>query len=100
MDPFEAELAALKAEYAASLPGKVDQLAELVESVATGNPAALAELRTRAHRLRGTAGSYGFDAIGRAAGLLEEAVKAVVAGTEPLDPQALRDLLDAVRRAT
>jgi HPt (histidine-containing phosphotransfer) domain-containing protein len=60
--------------------------------------AALMQLLAAAHRLSGSAASFGFDAIGAAAGPVEEAVRAVLdAGGEPAIPATLapmvRDLL-------
>ena len=84
MSDFEAEFAALKAEYAASLPAKVDALDALLQAVTAGAPGALEELRSRSHRLRGSAGSYGFDRVSDAAGRLEDAIKeALAAGARP-----------------
>ncbi len=76
-----AALAELAVEYAAELPGLIDELARLVEA-ASADPAAVPRARAAAHRLRGTAGSYGFVAIGEAAGSVEDALEAGT-GTAP-----------------
>jgi HPt (histidine-containing phosphotransfer) domain-containing protein len=70
-----AVLADLTAEYAAELPGLVEALAALVEA-ATMDPAVVPRASAAAHRLRGTAGSYGFAAVGEAAGSVEDALEA------------------------
>jgi HPt (histidine-containing phosphotransfer) domain-containing protein len=66
-------LRAMRKEYAAALPALVAALAALVEEAAA-RPEALPEARRAAHRLRGTAGSYGFAALGEAAGRIEDAI--------------------------
>ena len=68
------ELAAMRAEYAAELPGMVAGLAALVARAGEGREAAV-RARAAAHRLRGTAGSFGFHAVGVAAGEVERAVE-------------------------
>jgi chemotaxis protein histidine kinase CheA len=77
-------IAAIRAEYAAELPGIVAALAERVAEVAQAAPAApspeaTARVRAAAHRIRGTAGSYGFHAVGDAAGAVEDALDADLA---------------------
>jgi len=87
-----AALAELCAEYAAELPGLIDELARLAEA-AVADPAAVPRARVAAHRLRGTAGSYGFAAVGEGAGSIEDALEAGVA-----DVRALVRALDALVR--
>ncbi len=58
----------LAREYRASLPRKVDAIAEAV--LARDG----AEARALAHRLGGTSGSYGFVVVGERARLLEAAL--------------------------
>ena len=92
-DPItRAALAELAAEYAAELPGLIDELARLVEAAAA-DPAAVPRARAAAHRLRGTAGSYGFAAVGEAAGSIEDALEAGAA-----DVSGLVRALDALVR--
>ena len=76
-------LAELAAEYAAELPGLIDELARLVDAAAA-DPAAVPHARAAAHRLRGTAGSYGFKAVGEAAGSIEDALEAGAADVSGL----------------
>ncbi len=68
MDELEAELAALRLEYAASLSPKARAI---VVALATDRE----EARALAHRLRGTAGSFGFAEVSAAAGALEDALE-------------------------
>jgi diguanylate cyclase (GGDEF)-like protein len=66
----------LKTEYARTLPQKLRDLCGFVREVRADprDPSAAADALMRAHRLRGTAGSYGFREVGEAAGLVEEAL--------------------------
>jgi HPt (histidine-containing phosphotransfer) domain-containing protein len=63
---IEALLAAARSEYAASAMGKVAHLEGLVAQAAWG------EARRAAHKLRGSAATYGFVALGVAAGAIED----------------------------
>lgn len=78
--PASQELARLVAEYATELPEKV---LELWHSVAvahrfSGDPIPLQEAAVFAHRLRGSAGSYGQPEVGECAGEVEEALRALI----------------------
>jgi HPt (histidine-containing phosphotransfer) domain-containing protein len=74
-DSVEAALAALQAAYAAQVPAQVRSLLDLL-GVAAACPEAAAEARRLAHRLRGTAGTYGFAAVGEACARIEDAFDA------------------------
>ena len=63
-----AELAALRKDYLSRLPAKLDELAALVESRSR------AEARQAAHKLRGTAGTYGAGVFGEAIGAIDDAL--------------------------
>ncbi|SRR5258708_13663518 len=63
-------LAIARAEFAARLPRKVEDLAG---KLADG---AWADLRIGSHRLRGSAATYGFAALGTLAGAIEEILEA------------------------
>jgi HPt (histidine-containing phosphotransfer) domain-containing protein len=67
LDPStDALMAAVRAQFAASLPAKAaDITAQL-------SRCAWSDARGAAHRLRGSAGTYGFAAVGAAAGAIEE----------------------------
>jgi HPt (histidine-containing phosphotransfer) domain-containing protein len=76
-DPaIDAALAAVRAQFAAALPEKAAHIAGLL---ARG---AWEEARRAAHRLRGSAGTYGFAPLGAAAAAIEELLLA-----EPVDPR-------------
>ena len=78
----------------------VDELpAKLAAMVAQFQSKNWNELRTLAHQMKGSAGSYGFDALTHYAARLEGAVKANRSTDEVDDIQeALNDLLDISRR--
>ena len=84
------EMEALKAEYGRELPGKLEELrkAVLVARSAPDDAAARSNARLLAHRLSGTAGSYGFPDESVAAGVVES--QALAADTAPA---AQRDTL-------
>jgi diguanylate cyclase (GGDEF)-like protein len=78
----EALLADLTADYIQALPDKVDALCALVDLLkdAPGDRAAAGAGRDAAHRLSGTAGSYGCAAVGDAAGAIEQLMVRALAG--------------------
>lgn len=79
-DP-DGRFAALKREYSAEVPAKVDEIAAAIEEAErSGAPDALARATSLAHRLAGTAGSYGLPDVGDRAGAVEDALRDVGAG--------------------
>ena len=73
---FQAAIAALTAKFAASLPDKRIVLIDVAERWKTGrDPEALREAVAQAHKLAGSAGSYGFDSLGLAAREFEQCVR-------------------------
>ena len=91
---LEVELRALRSEYAARLPEKLVLLATAVRA-AVSDPAYIPYAVSLAHRLAGTAGSYGFAAVGSAAGRLEEAL----GGSGEATGAAIADALEATQIA-
>lgn len=75
-DDFAAKLAELRRVYVAALPVKLDEIAAAVTR------RALDDTRALAHRLRGTAGSYGIASISAAAGAIEDRIDAAATGGE------------------
>jgi DNA-binding response OmpR family regulator len=73
---LDAVMEQLRDDYRRELPRKLEVLAHAVDLVREleADPVALAAARSDAHRLRGTAGSYGFIAVGQAAGRIEDAL--------------------------
>ena len=75
----EDTLLALRSEYARELPVRLEELSSLFHQL-KGQPDNLfmrGEARTHAHKLRGTAASYGFPGIGDAAAQIEDAIIAL-----------------------
>ena len=66
-----ADMAALSSEYGARLGEKVRELAETLERARAGKASASEEAYMLAHKLHGTAGTYGFLPVSKAAGRLE-----------------------------
>jgi HPt (histidine-containing phosphotransfer) domain-containing protein len=82
-DPtVEQMLAEARAQFAASLPAKA---AAIQEHLARG---AWEEARRAAHKLRGSAGTYGFAALSAVASEVEEAL--IAAGSQPAAAAAAR----------
>ncbi|MBI5548349.1 MAG: response regulator [Deltaproteobacteria bacterium] len=72
----EEAIRALSIEYARNMPAKLKEIVCAVGALrsASSPEPRRAEATTLAHRLRGTAGSYGFREVGEAAGRLEDAL--------------------------
>jgi len=68
VDEVDEELAALRRAYGRDLPAKARAVSEALAKDDRGTAALLA------HRLRGTAGSYGFAEVSVAAGSIEDAL--------------------------
>ena len=87
----------LRARFVASLRERLDRLDALVSNAQSGSAEALAEALVAAHRLSGTAGSYGHVEVGEAAAVLEDALRRVADGTA--DPAAWDEALAALAHA-
>lgn len=104
MAPLSPEAQALQKQlitrFVASAPEKrkrIEQAWDLVRQ-SEWSPEALAELRTLAHRLAGSAGSYGFDELGARALDLDVSLETVDASTSQrrLIERQLRGLVAAL----
>jgi HPt (histidine-containing phosphotransfer) domain-containing protein len=92
---LDAALAEMRAEYLEELPAQLAQLAGAMDRAADGAPdGALREAITLAHRLRGTGGSLGFEALSEAGGRIEDALCVVAQGGAGSD-----EAREAARRA-
>jgi diguanylate cyclase (GGDEF)-like protein len=65
------ELLALQRDYATALPDRIAELATAINEL-HNRPSTLPEVMNRAHRLRGTAGTFGFSAVSHAAAEIED----------------------------
>ncbi len=88
----------MQAQFASALPAKAAHIEGLL---ARGE---WDEARRAAHRLRGSAGTYGFSALGAAAGEIEDLLLAAPAGPDEATRAKLgvqtRDLADRARVAS
>ena len=93
----QALLAEARAQFAASLPAKASEVALLVAR------ASWEEARRAAHRLRGSAGTYGFAQVGAACAAIEDALIAASnapdAGARAALDQLARDACAEAERA-
>jgi len=96
-DRARAQLQALQARFVASLRERLDRLDELVPKARGGSAEALDEALVVAHRLAGAAGSFGYEAAGEAAAVLERALRSIAAGIT--DPDGWDEALAALARA-
>lgn len=93
---FAEEMAALRDEYAQTLPARLEELSQAVRLAreAAGDPECSRRVQALAHALRGTAGTFGFRDLSAAAGRIEEAGSlveiedALAAARASLDPRS------------
>ncbi|GAC1336341.1 MAG: hypothetical protein NVSMB23_00910 [Myxococcales bacterium] len=83
-----AAMAQMRTDYARDLPGKIDALAEGVAAAraAPGDDAVRNRMTTLAHRIAGTAGSYGFPEVGSACAQVEELLLSLAGTGEEASP--------------
>jgi HPt (histidine-containing phosphotransfer) domain-containing protein len=96
-DRANARLQALHDRFAASLRERLERLDVLVHAAREGSVGALDEAIVDAHRLAGTAGSFGYDGAGEAAAVLEGALRSIADGTA--DARVWDEALAALARA-
>jgi HPt (histidine-containing phosphotransfer) domain-containing protein len=92
-DPFKE----LSIEYLLALPARVEEIKVAITRGRSGDASAVDEARNLAHRLRGTAGSFGVPEIGRLSGAIEDALARRDLG--PGLDATIRELEDAARTA-
>jgi HPt (histidine-containing phosphotransfer) domain-containing protein len=91
-DPaIEALIASARADFSTGLVAKADALAALVRREAWD------DARRAAHKLRGSAGVYGFAAVGAAAAALDDILSNVVRAPDEQVQAALRGKLAELR---
>lgn len=75
-EDFDAELDQLISDYAAKLPREIGNIAKLLNHAQeAGTDEALEPAKNLVHRLKGTAGSYGFQSISHELEQLEGVIK-------------------------
>lgn len=92
---IRAALVELKLEYAAALPGLVNELTRATHAAcASGTDKELRHVQTLAHRMHGAAGSYGFSPVSTAAAKMEELLASRQETLAPFD-EALREQVES-----
>jgi diguanylate cyclase (GGDEF)-like protein len=91
------ELAALRRAYAEGLSEKMSELSRAVDEIGSGTAGAAEQARMLSHRLRGTAGSYGFEELGELAGQIEDSVRDA-GSSSGLPPDALNAVRTVLQR--
>jgi len=103
-DDLDATFQALCAEYGARLEEKLRELTEALERARAGNAEGMDAAYQLAHKLHGTAGSYGFHAVSGAARQLEALLKPARDGKTAPDWRAVeaarQELAKAARSAS
>jgi len=100
--PMVAKLAELRRTYRGELAQKVAVIATSISLARSSrSPAPLVEARRLAHTLEGTAGSYGFGAVGEAAGRIFKLLDGAVPAWNELDASVadLRKRVDDIQAA-
>lgn len=95
-DLLEARLAGLKAKMIRGLPERVRELEGALAQLRGGHASARDELKRYAHKLRGVAGTYGFDDLTQLAANGEGAARD---GSEEALQSAIEALVVGIRRA-
>jgi HPt (histidine-containing phosphotransfer) domain-containing protein len=95
-DAVDDAFRALRLEYLASLPDRLEKLRADVASLRSGKPDAGAALKVRLHQLAGSGGSYGFV---RLSALAREAERWLAANAGSQEVDVLDALLDAMTLA-
>lgn len=94
-DPIQEVLRKLRQDYLRDAPARVTEVRTLLESVRAGDAVALDGLRRALHKLAGSGGSYGFDAVSAASRTGERIAKAALEDKRAATAQDIA-ALDAV----
>jgi HPt (histidine-containing phosphotransfer) domain-containing protein len=97
-DDFMQFLEAQRADYAAGLPKKVDDMERLIESIGSDPAVDLKTLERLAHSMAGSGGTFGFDAVGDAAKVLELSIERLRAASGAATEAHLQDVRTALRK--
>ena len=95
-DAVDDAFRALRMEYVASLPDRLEELRADVAGLRAGKPEAAAALKVRLHRLAGSGGSYGF---ARLSALAREAEHWLTANAGVRDTDGLELILTRLNEA-
>jgi HPt (histidine-containing phosphotransfer) domain-containing protein len=95
-------LAALRAQYVAEAPARIEALRDATRRIAGGDRGAVGELRHLLHKLAGSGGAYGLQAVtdsARVGELRAHELEATNAPPSPDDAARLAELVEAVASA-
>jgi diguanylate cyclase (GGDEF)-like protein len=96
-EDFEREYQAIRARYREGCDARILDVRALLQTWEAGrDPDAGVKLVRSLHRFAGSAGSFGFKALGDLARAAEEAARAVTGTVEPLDATPLRNAVTAL----
>jgi len=95
---IQEKLARAHAEYGEKLGGRLDELTELIRRARAEEDGALARAQQLAHRLCGTAGSFGFKEVSDALAVVDRTLLALLEGA-PASDEAWGEVAAATRRA-
>jgi DNA-binding response OmpR family regulator len=100
--PVAGTIQELTDEYRSALPQRIKELAHAVRHARDNedDPVAWGEARIRAHRLRGVAGTYGFDRVGDAAGRIEDSLRRLLDREPRVREMAWQRIDEALEEAT
>ena len=79
-----ARIAVLIRDFAVALPDRMAEMARHWDAAAAGSLDALDEARRVAHKVAGSAGTFGFPEIGEASSVVEEAMETALTSGAPL----------------
>ncbi|MEN8181691.1 MAG: response regulator [Myxococcota bacterium] len=98
---FADDLLRLRETYRKRLPGQLDELGARLRVAREGTPARerLETARDLAHRLKGTAGTYGFDEVGARLERIEEKLDGLLAGRATADTGFWGEIARALQAA-
>jgi chemotaxis protein histidine kinase CheA len=95
-EELERKLAALKAQFTERLPLRLETMDKAFQGLGASDAGealtALKALRNEAHKLSGTAGTFGFEDLGTAAQALEEFCDLLIAAGRPVTQEERRTL--------
>ncbi len=97
--PDQASLDDLRREFGQEIGPILDRMEERLRSARKRFVEELTEVGSQAHRLRGSAGSHGFDRVGVAAGELEDVLQRVVEAYGSFEEPDWWAIMGALRRA-
>ncbi len=95
---IEERVSRARTEYREKLCGRVEELAGLL-AAAPSDPGCLAAAQRLAHRIYGSAGTFGFAAVGEAARTIDQRLLRVLEGKESSSPSLFEELAAALQTA-